>query len=122
MKSKMNEPVSNVSSRRSRSAIAKSHAADGPMKMLRNMSGNHWYLRDHFTQYSLIAILVIVVGSLIWGFLLDWHGFLEGVLSSIAFSGITIVVGLFFVDRLIEHRQEQQWAKVRLLTYRGLAA
>ena len=60
--------------------------------------------------------------SLIGGFLVDWRGFLEGVLASIAFSGITIVLGLFFVDRLIEHRQEQQWARVRLLIYRGLAA
>jgi len=66
--------------------------------------------------------VVIVVLSLIGGFLLDWHGFLENVLASIAFSGITIIVGLYFVDRLIEHRQEQQWARVRLLTYRGLAA
>lgn len=83
---------------------------------------NRWYLRDRFTRYSLIVIGVVVILSLIPGFLLDWRGFLEGVLASLAFSGITIVVGLFFVDRLIEHRQEQQWARVRLLTYRGLAA
>lgn len=83
---------------------------------------NRWYLRDRFTRYSLIVIGVVVILSLILGFLLDWRGFLEGVFASIAFSGITIVIGLFFVDRLIEHRQEQQWARVRLLTYRGLAA
>jgi len=83
---------------------------------------NRWYLRDRFTRYSLIVIGVVVILSLILGFLFDWRGFLEGVLASIAFSGITIVIGLFFVDRLIEHRQEQQWARVRLLTYRGLAA
>jgi len=83
---------------------------------------NRWYLRDRFTLMSLIVIGVIVVLSLLGGFLLDWRGFLEGVLASLAFSGITIVVGLFFVDRLIEHRQERQWARVRLLTYRGLAA
>ena len=83
---------------------------------------NRLYLKDRFIRYSLIAIGVIVVLSLFGGFLLDWHGFLENVLASIAFSGITIIVGLFFVDRLIEHRQEQQWARVRLLTYRGLAA
>jgi len=83
---------------------------------------NRFYLKDRFIRYSLIAIGVIVVLSLFGGFLLDWHGFLENVLASIAFSGITIIVGLYFVDRLIEHRQEQQWARVRLLTYRGLAA
>ena len=83
---------------------------------------NRFYLKDRFIRYSLIAIGVIVVLSLFGGFLLDWRGFLEGVLASIAFSGITIIVGLFFVDRLIEHRQEQQWERVRLLTYRGLAA
>jgi hypothetical protein len=83
---------------------------------------NRFYLKDHFIQYSLIVIGVIAVFSLFGGFMLDWHGFLENVLVSIAFSGITIIVGLFFVDRLIEHRQEQQWARVRLLTYRGLAA
>src|SRR2546425_12092717 len=83
---------------------------------------NRFYLKDRFIRYSLIGIVVSVVLSLFGGFWLDWHGFLENVLASIAFSGITIVVGLFFVDRLIEHRQEQQWAKVRLLTYRGLAA
>lgn len=102
--------------------MAESRAARTPKKILKNKSANHWYLHNRFTRYSLIAILMIVAVSLIWGGLLDWHGFLEGALSSIAFSGITIVVGLFFVDRLIEHRQEQQWAKVRLLTYRGLAA
>lgn len=83
---------------------------------------NRFYLKDRFIRYSLIVIGVIAVLSLFGGFLLDWHGFLENVLASIAFSGITIIVGLFFVDRLIEHRQEQQWARVRLLTYRGLAA
>lgn len=90
-----------------------------------NKRGNHrsrWYLHDRFTRWSLITIGVVVVLSLVGGFLIDWRGFLEGVLASIAFSGITIVLGLFFVDRLIEHRQEQQWARVRLLTYRGLAA
>lgn len=82
---------------------------------------NRWYVRDHFTRYSLLTIIIVVTASLLGGFLLDWRGFLEGVLASLAFSGITIVVGLFFVDRLIEHRQEQQWARVRLITYRGLA-
>ncbi len=69
-----------------------------------------------------LVIGVIVTLSLLIGFLLDWRGFVEGMLASLAFSGITIVVGLFFVDRLIEHRQEQQWVRVRLITYRGLAA
>jgi hypothetical protein len=81
-----------------------------------------WYVYDRFARYSLIAIGLVVTISLVWGFLLDWKNFLEGVLASLAFSGITIVIGLFLVDRLIEHRQEQQWARVRLLTYRGLAA
>lgn len=83
---------------------------------------SRWYLRDRFIEISLIVIGLVVVLSLLGGFLLDWRSFLEGVLASIAFSAITIVVGLFFVDRLIEHRQEQQWEKVRLLTYRGLSA
>jgi hypothetical protein len=83
---------------------------------------NRLYLRDRFIRYSLIAIVVIAVLSLFGGFSHDWRGFLENVLVSVAFSGITIIVGLYFVDRLIEHRQEQQWARVRLLTYRGLAA
>lgn len=84
--------------------------------------GKPWYLRDHFTRWSLVAISVVVILCLVGGFLVDLRGFLEGVLTSIAFSGITIALGLFFVDRLIEHRQEQQWARVRLLTYRGMAA
>lgn len=83
---------------------------------------DRFYLKDRFIRYSLIAIGVIVVLCLFGGFLLDWRGFLEGVLASVAFTGITIIVGLYFVDRLIEHRQEQQWERVRLLTYRGLAA
>lgn len=83
---------------------------------------NRFYLKNRFVRYSLITIGVIVVLNLFGGFLLDWRGFLEGALTSIAFSGITIIVGLFFVDRLIEYRQEQQWARVRLLTYRSLAA
>lgn len=83
---------------------------------------NRWYLRDHFTRYSLFIIVVIIALSLFGGFVIDQQGFLEGFLTSLAFSGITIIVGLLLVDRLIEHRQGQQWARVRLITYRGLAA
>lgn len=83
---------------------------------------SRWYLRDRFARIALTIILSVVVVCLVVGATVDFKGFIDGTLTAIAFSGITILLGLFFVDRLIEHRREEQWAKVRLITYRGLGA
>jgi hypothetical protein len=56
------------------------------------------------------------------GFLVDPQGFLGNLLSEVTGIFIGIVVALLVVDRYTALHQENQWARVRNLTYRAIAA
>jgi hypothetical protein len=81
---------------------------------------DRWYIRDKFVRNVLGLILVGSIGFLLFGAYYDFKGFADAILGGIVIGGFTVLLGLFIVDKLIEHRQEEQWAKVRLSTYRGL--
>jgi len=65
------------------------------------------------------SVVVVVVASAV-GFVLDTNGFLLNLLSEIAGIFASIIIALLIVDRYIEHQKEQQWAKVRNLTYTAI--
>ena len=69
----------------------------------------------------LASIVVIVIASVV-GFFIDAKSFLENLLSETAGIFASIIIALLIVDRYTEHKKEQQWTKVRDLTYAALTA
>lgn len=52
----------------------------------------------------------------------DPHPFLGELLLSLAANGVAIIIGLFFVDRIIQQRNASEWATVRRITLRRLSS
>ena len=68
----------------------------------------------------LSTVIVVVVSAI--GLTFNARGFLENLLSEAAGIFVSIIVALLIVDKYTEHQKEQQWARVRNLTYQALAA
>jgi hypothetical protein len=65
------------------------------------------------------SVVVVVIASAV-GLLIDVKGFLGNILSEIAGIFASIIIALLIVDRYIEYQKEQQWARVRNLTYAAI--
>jgi uncharacterized membrane protein len=77
-------------------------------------------LKDiHFRNFLLFTLVLIAICTGICVYL-DFKAFLINLLSGIAVSGITLIVGLFFVDKIIEYLREKKWSKVRKLIFRNM--
>jgi hypothetical protein len=68
-----------------------------------------------------LSIVIAVVVSAV-GLTVNARSFLENLLSEAAGIFFSIIVALLIVDKYTEHQKEQQWARVRNLTYQALAA
>lgn len=73
-----------------------------------------------FGRWLIPASVVVVVTASAIGFLVDTRGFLGNLLSETAGIFASIIIALLIVDRYTEHQKEQQWAKVRDLTYAAI--
>jgi hypothetical protein len=80
------------------------------------------FFRDSFGRLLLMSLLLVVTVSVLLGFVMDIRGFLGNILAEVAGSGIAILIGLLVIDKFIEYRREQQWAKVHRLTYEALSS
>lgn len=65
------------------------------------------------------SVVVVVIASAV-GLFIDAKGFLGNLLSETAGIFASIIIALLIVDRYAEHQKEQQWAKVRNLTYAAI--
>jgi hypothetical protein len=74
-----------------------------------------------FRKWLICLSIVVVVVSAI-GLAVNAKGFFENLLSEGAGIFVGIIVALLIVDKYTEHQKEQQWARVRDLTYQALAA
>jgi hypothetical protein len=68
-----------------------------------------------------LSIVIVVLVSAV-GLAVNTMGFLENLLSETVGIFVSIIVALLIVDKYTEHQKEQQWARVRNLTYQALAA
>jgi hypothetical protein len=68
-----------------------------------------------------ISIVVIVMATIV-GFSMDGKGFLGNLLSETAGIFASIIIALLIVDRYTEYQKQQQWARVRNLTYTAIVA
>ncbi len=73
-----------------------------------------------FARWLVPACVVVAAVTSAAGLLIDVTGFLGNLLSEIAGICAGIVVGLLIVDKYAQHQREQQWAKVRDLTYAAI--
>jgi hypothetical protein len=80
------------------------------------------YMSDPFGRWLLILLILIVTVCILFGFVIDSRGFSGNLLAELAGNGIAILVGFLLIDRFLEHRREQQWAKVRNFTLGAIAA
>lgn len=69
-----------------------------------------------------ITLVFIATVFVLAGFKIGGKDFADNLLADFAGIAIAILVGFFLVDRLAEHRREQQWAKVRNITLGAIAA
>ena len=80
------------------------------------------FLSDSFGRLLLMSLLLVVTISVLLGFIMDIRGFSGNILAEVAGSGIAILIGLLVIDKFVEYRREQQWAKARRLTYEALSS
>jgi hypothetical protein len=80
------------------------------------------YFSDPFGRWLIPASAILVLVASVIGFFIDAQGFLGNLLAEIAGVFVSIIVALLIVDRFVEHQKEQQWARVRKLTYGAIAA
>lgn len=83
------------------------------------MKMQRWYRLKPFRQILIGVSLAVIV--LVGGGFLTGNGFLGNMLSELAGDAISILVGLFLVDRIGDYRRELQWHKVRVLTLGAIA-
>ena len=80
------------------------------------------FFSDSFGRLLLMSLFLMVTVNVLLGFVTDIRGFSGNILAEVAGSGIAILIGLLVIDKFIEYRREQQWAKVRRLTYEALSS
>ncbi len=68
-----------------------------------------------------VSIMLVVMVTAI-GLYIDTIGFFGNLLAETAGIFAGIVIALRIVDRYVDHQKEQQWARVRNLTYEAIAA
>lgn len=65
---------------------------------------------------------MLILLSTIIGIMLDFQAFTSNIISEIVGLLISIVVGLFVVDKYTSFYQAKQWNQVRSLTYKSIAS
>jgi hypothetical protein len=83
-------------------------------------------ISDPVGRWFFIALILATTLSTIIGFVMapyDFLGsdFLGNLLAEVAGNALSILVGIVVIDRFIEYRRGQQWAKVRHFTFNALA-
>ncbi|AFY59499.1 hypothetical protein [Synechococcus sp. PCC 6312] len=73
----------------------------------------------YFRNFLLFIFLLITVCTGICIYL-DFKAFLVNFLSGVVVSGISLIAGLFLVDRVVEYLREKRWSKVRKLIFRNI--
>lgn len=81
-----------------------------------------FFTSDSFAKAFLSSLLIIIIVSLVVGFIMDPRDFLGNFLAEIAGIAIAILIGFLFVDKFVEHCKKLEWAKVRNLTLRAITA
>lgn len=84
------------------------------------------YMSDPVGRRFLILLVLVAAMCALLGFAIDTRDlfgkdFLGNLLAEVAGSAVSILVGLFIIDRFIEYRREQQWAKAQNFTLRAIA-
>ena len=73
-----------------------------------------------FGRWLIPASVVVVVIASAVGLLIDAKSFIGNLFSETAGIFASIIIALLIVDRYTEHQKEQEWAKVRNLTYAAI--
>jgi hypothetical protein len=77
--------------------------------------------KDGWTRIAIAIGLLVTVAASLWGLALDRWDFVSNLLAELAGLTLAFVIGLLVFDRLAERRRAGQWARVRILTIRGIA-
>lgn len=83
---------------------------------------NKSYSLYPFGKWLPMVLFSFVAVFILFGFVIDKEGFPGNFLAGLAGNLIAILVGLLLIDRYLEYRRKQKWAKVRNLTLGAIAA
>ena len=72
------------------------------------------------TRLIVASLILVVIASAI-GLWMDAKGFAVNILAGIVGIFVGFVIGLLILDKYMEAKREEQWAKVRGLTYASIA-
>jgi len=70
--------------------------------------------------WILLAAISVLLGFAIYAEEFCGRDFLGNLLAEVAGSAVSILVGLFIIDRFIEYRREQQWARAQGFTLKAI--
>jgi hypothetical protein len=82
----------------------------------------HFYISDKFARILLVSLLITLVVSVLFGFIIGGREFWNGLLAETFGIATTALITLLIVDRFIDYRDELEWASVRNITLAGVAA
>jgi hypothetical protein len=68
----------------------------------------------------LAVVGAISVGGILAGFLLGLEGFSSNVLAELSGAGLSVVIAVFLVERILSAQRRDQWATVRSSSLRAL--